>query len=191
MTLEERARLREYKEKIQPVIFGAGIGIPLFILVLSFIPMGFIPHRSAARVSDGSQSLADMLGILPTILLVFGIGALIMFFLMNSYNYFKLLKDIDEKEKIKFQVKVGRVLYKSGAGPQEIEVFFRPAIKNKFSVEFIAFRNFPKIKKGDEVEIEATSNALYPLSIKKLGGSQNITDIQSALDLLNQLKDKK
>ncbi len=189
LEVKERARVREYKEKIEKTTAMFAGGIATFLLVLSFIPAGFIPHRNARRV-DGNSSLADLLGVGPTLLFAFIIGALIAAYLLNGYKYFAILKDLKEEEKDLVKVKVEKVVRKDGGGGMtEIELFFKPRYKNRRSFEFIDFRNFPRVSKGQEVEIEITRNALHPIAIRPIGEAP-IDDVATALELIRKLKEQ-
>lgn len=188
---KESAKLWKYKEKIEKTIFGYGIGIPIFLLVVSFIPAKFIPHRNAARVSDGDASLAELIGVIPLILIVIGLSVGLVLYLMSEYKYLKISADVIERKKVIFKGNVQNVVIKKGAGLKEIELFISPPYKNNRSIEFIDFPNFPRLTVGQEVEIEATVNALYPLKITPLGFNEQVdADLQKALDILKNLKKK-
>ena len=178
---KERLRLIKYQEKIERVIFGWGIGIPVFLLVFSFIPAKFIPSR---KVGSGSDSLIDLLGFLPVFLFVVLFAAALIGYFMYAYKYLKIKDDVIERNKVVLNVKVHRVIPKSGNGPQEIELRFYPPYKGHHKLDFIDFPNFPLLQTHQIVEIEATQNALHPLSIKPKDSPMD--DLQEALKKINQ-----
>ncbi|MEO0473433.1 MAG: hypothetical protein AAF206_27725 [Bacteroidota bacterium] len=193
-TSHQREQLADYKAQIEMTSYKWGLGIPAFMLILSFIPSGLIPHRNASRVSDPSASLIDLIGFPYVLLGVLAIAALLLLYFFTSYRYFKIRKDLEEEEVLTFQTRVRDVVHKRDADLPEIEVKISPPFQGKHSIEFIDFLNFPPLMRGQTVEITATKHAHYPFSIipqappATKGQNKQADDIQAALDMLKKLK---
>jgi len=179
----DKRRLEDHKTKIERIFVGLGIGIPLFTLLISIIPLSFIPQKTPKLSSDlnPASNFIESVGVLPIVILIFIATGLTIYFIMKSYNYKAVLKDSEQQKKYSFRTKVSKVVYKQGGGPSEIELSFTPAYKKKESLEFINFPNFPYLKKGAEVEIEVSVNGWYPLSIEIIPDNRTSKEINPKL----------
>jgi len=181
---KERIKLQAYKEKIGNIVVGWSVGVFSFLLIMSFIPMGFLPSKRPRRISNPDLNFFESLGVMPTILMILSISGALAVYLYISFKYGKLIKDVDELKKIVLKVRVVNVIYKQGAGPQEIDLYFSPPYNNINKIGFVGETNFPQLYKSQEVELVITKNAHYPLRITPKGGANEI------LDILNKIRKK-
>lgn len=184
LELKEKIKLEAHKEKISNLIIMWGGGIFALLLIVSFIPMGFLPKKRRVSISNPELSIFESMGVLPTLIMLIIIAGSISLYLYHSFKYAKLSKDVIEQKKITLNVNVRNVIYKQGQGPQEIDLFFSPAYNSINKIEFVGEDNFPKLYKNQEIEIILTKNALYPLSIKPKN------DIKDVLEILKNLNKK-
>lgn len=165
----QAVQLETYKAKIDRVLlsYTLGTGVIAF-LILIFIPVRSIPHRSARRIENMSGTLGDQIGVVSVFLLVAAVVTMLLLYLLHAYRYRKLLRDLQAREKEVIKVRATKLVAKEGPGPQEIELFFQPSFAGKNSIEFIDYPNFPPVRKGELIELELSKHAHVPLQIRSV-----------------------
>ena len=181
LTARQSTRLREHLQKVELNVFGAGLGIPFFLLIVSFIPAGFLPGRKAARVADQSASLVSMLGFLPLLGIIIIFAGLLLWYLMRSYKYPELKKDVIERDKVTLHTRVYRVDTVRADDGVKHDVIFGPGYENINRVTFTNYPGFPVLYKGQNIHIEFTRHAHYPLSITTPSAPADNKDISSPI----------
>jgi hypothetical protein len=183
----EKVKLEGYKKKITNIIVSWGGGSFILFLFISIIPMGLIPNKRRVVLSNPDMSIFESMGVLPTILMMLVISGIITLYLLYTYKYLKILKDLVDLKKVTLNVVIMNVIPKKGQGPKEVEVYFKPAYKNVNRIEFIGYDNLPLLYKNQEVELVITPNSYYPLSVKS---KEPVKDVLHSLEVLNKYKQR-
>ncbi|MDR0232487.1 MAG: hypothetical protein LBI82_10265 [Dysgonamonadaceae bacterium] len=155
LTRKQKERVNGRIEQEQKGLLAIGCFYVIMIIVT------FIPLYSRRGRDLGGLSAMEFFGYIPTTLFLIIVGAIIFFFTIRWTKYFKLKKDLEEKQSITILTKVS---YISGDAKKGYEVFLE---KNEANIPkvFFEFYEFPQIKKGDFVELTLTPNAHLVLSI--------------------------
>ncbi|WBX75016.1 hypothetical protein PG911_10140 [Tenacibaculum ovolyticum] len=187
LTFLEKVKLEGYKKKITNIIVSWGGGSFILFLFISIIPMGLIPNKRRVVLSNPDMSIFESMGVFPTILMMLIISGIITLYLLYTYKYLKILKDLVDLKKVTLNVVIMNVIPKKGQGPKEVEVYFKPAYKNVNRIEFIGYDNLPLLYKNQEVELVIAPNSYYPLSVKS---KEPVKDVLHSLEVLNKYKQR-
>jgi len=179
LTLKEINKLQAHKNMILNLFFKWGGGFFVASLFISSVPVRFLPSKRISNFSNSNNSIIDDYGVLPTLIVLIVVLLVLILYLYYSLKYPEISKDLIEKEKITLNVRIKKIIYKKGSGPQEIDLFFTPRYNSINKVSFIGEDNLPPLYKNQEVKIVVTKNAFYPLNIKP---KNNVSEI------LHQLK---
>ncbi|PKH51614.1 hypothetical protein CXF68_13390 [Tenacibaculum sp. Bg11-29] len=187
LTFLEKVKLEGYKKKITNLIVSWGGGSFILFLFISIIPMGLIPNKRRVVLSNPDMSIFESMGVFQTILIMSVISGIITLYLLYTYKYLKILKDLVDLKKVTLNVVIMNVIPKKGQGPKEVEVYFKPAYKNVNRIEFIGYDNLPLLYKKQEVELVIAPNSYYPLSVKS---KEPVKDVLHSLEVLNKYKQR-
>lgn len=166
LTRFQTDKLRKYKEELDMILYGFSFGPPILFLIFSLIPMSFIPHRKARRVViDNNESLLSSIGLGPLLLVILVLGISTSIYILYSYQYLKVRKDLLEREMKKVRSKVQYMKVLENSGNQQIDLWIGPDPKTISKIDFLGYRDFPRLSKGQEVEIILTKHAQYPVDI--------------------------
>jgi heme/copper-type cytochrome/quinol oxidase subunit 2 len=130
-----------------------------FALVVSVIPVGFLPRRrfsSSNSTIDQSQSLLEMLGVFNWSIVAIVLLALFGYILLIDKKYFKLKKDIIELKK---EVINGHIVKK---GSDENYNFYQIHIKDNEGKEHkikVAKNQYDFYTIGQDCDIEVLKNS--------------------------------
>ncbi len=158
-------KLRKYKEELDISLFGFGFGVPVLFFIFSLIPMEFIPHRRARRIVDNHESLLSLIGVGPLVAVLLVLSAGIFISIIYSYQYLNVRKDLLEREMKKVRSKVQYIKVLEDSGNQKIDLWIGPDPKTISKIDFLGYRGFPRLSKGQEVEVILTKHAQYPVDI--------------------------
>lgn len=183
LTIQEKIKLRAYKDKIANLIVMWGVGVFVFLLIVCFIPMGLLPKKRRVEISNPDLSIFDSMGVFPTFAMLLIIAGGLAAYLYFSYKYPKLVKDLSEQKKVILDVTVRNIIYKQGGGPQEIALYFSPPYQSINKIDFIGEKQLPPMYKNQEIQLIITKNALYPLQVKP---KNDINEIMNVLSKIQQ-----
>ena len=132
--------------------------IPLCVTFLIMVGVTFIPLHSRRGHDLGGTTVMDFFGFVPTSLFLITIG--VIMFLNSARLFFKLKKDLKEKQAITLLTKVLNI---EGNDKKGYKVFFEKNEANIQKVHFF-YNELPEIKEGDSIKLTLTPNAHFVLS---------------------------
>ncbi len=164
LTNEEFEKLSNYKSKIVKKVLGIGLfSVAVFVVIFS-IPKEYLPSVFFPNQSSLDLNLFQSQGVATVAIIIVSFALLMLVMAYFYYKLPKLAKDVKERKKVKLQVAITKMI-KPSPFLDQIDVYFNPSYNGTKKILFIEKTDLSNFNAGQEVEIIATKNALYPFDI--------------------------
>ncbi|WP_417443432.1 hypothetical protein [Joostella sp.] len=165
----ELAIIKHKLKSIEALLLRVFLVFGIVGIVGAFIPSHFFSRGGRRYFENTSLTLPDKIGLTTYIFVIVCLTLALAGYLLYEYKYFDLKKDVSEKKKSAFKAIVTRVIVlEDDTGEPVYRVWLLP---NKYDIEKmeVPISNSNEIiQPRDNVEIQITTNAYYPLHLKVL-----------------------
>lgn len=159
------------------------------------IPFGFLPKAGRRFRGNFRETLPSQIGITNYLIIMILICLVISGIILYLNKYFDLKKDMVEERTLKLFATVQQTKYvNSDFGEGQIQIKLRP---NKYSLEKVRIaadaKDIDMVKEGQELELELSANAYFPLDFRILSKENPIVSkerMDQLLEAIQKVKNK-